>query len=98
VCALALLAAEGRSAATQTHTVVIEGMQFKPQTLAVHTGDRVVWENRDLFPHTATAENKSFDSGSLAPNAKWVYVARKSGTFSYVCSLHPTMKGILKVQ
>jgi hypothetical protein len=41
-CAFAAHAAD---AAPQTHTVVIEGMRFNPETLAVHRGDRIVWRN-----------------------------------------------------
>jgi plastocyanin len=80
-----------------SHTVTIENMQFSPQTLAVKRGDRVVWVNKDLFPHTVTAA-KVFDSRSLPPNASWSYVAAKPGRYDYVCTLHPMMKGVLVVE
>ena len=48
--------------AAATHTVVIENLQFSPRELTVNRGDRIVWVNKDLFPHTATAEGKGFDS------------------------------------
>ncbi|HEV2551108.1 MAG TPA: cupredoxin family copper-binding protein [Stellaceae bacterium] len=80
-----------------SHTVTIENMQFQPQELIVHRGDRIVWVNKDLFPHTVTAD-KIFDSGSIASNASWSYSARKSGEYAYGCTFHPTMKGKLKVQ
>ncbi|HJV61454.1 MAG TPA: cupredoxin family copper-binding protein [Albitalea sp.] len=95
--ALALGGAGPAVAAATTHTVIIEGMRFVPQTLTVHRGDRVVWINRDLFPHTATA-GKAFDSHAIAANASWTHVARRAGSFGYVCSLHPGMKGTLVVQ
>jgi plastocyanin len=80
------------------HTVVIENMQFNPAQLSVHRGDRIVWVNKDLFPHTVTATNKTFDSGSIAAGGSWTYVARSSGEFAYGCTFHPTMKGTVKVQ
>jgi len=80
-----------------SHTITIENMQFSPQTLTIKRGDRVVWANKDLVPHTATAA-KAFDSRSVAPNASWSYVARKPGRYDYVCTLHPTMKGTLVVE
>jgi plastocyanin len=96
--AAALLAASA-IAAPQTHTVVIEGMRFHPETLTLQPGDRVVWVNQDVVPHTATAaDNKAFDSRSIAPKASWTYRPRKAGTIAYVCSLHPTMKGTLVVR
>jgi plastocyanin len=84
--------------ATQSHTITIENMQFSPAQLAVHRGDRIVWVNKDLFPHTATANNKAFDSGSIAAGSSWTYVANKPGDYAYGCTFHPTMKGALKVQ
>jgi len=73
-------------------------MQFSPAMLSVHRGDRIVWVNKDLFPHTVTATNKAFDSGSIAAGGSWTYVANKVGSFSYGCTFHPTMKGSLRVQ
>jgi len=82
----------------KTHTVTIENMRFNPVQLIVHRGDRIVWVNKDLFPHTATASSKAFDSGSIAANASWSFVARKAGDYAYGCSFHPTMTGRLVVQ
>ena len=86
------------SGAPQTYHVTIEAMRFTPQVLTVRRGDRVVWINKDPFPHTTTADRKRFDSRSIEPNASWTYVARKPGDYDYGCSLHPTMKGTLAVQ
>lgn len=91
--------AAGQSApGTRAHSVTIENMQFSPATLLVHRGERIVWVNKDLFPHTVTADNKTFDSGSIAVGSSWTYVAKDVGEFSYGCTFHPTMKGSLKVQ
>ena len=80
------------------HTVTIEGMQFNPPQLTVHRGERIVWVNKDLFPHTVTANDKAFDSGSIAANASWAFTPAKAGEYAYSCSFHPTMKGMIKVQ
>jgi plastocyanin len=97
-CALFALAGGGAAAiaAPQTHVVTIEGMRFQPETLNVRRGDRVSWVNKDLVPHTVT--HAAFDSRTLAPEASWTLVARKPGTYAYVCTLHPTMKATLVVQ
>ncbi|MGU7768734.1 cupredoxin domain-containing protein [Burkholderia sp. MR1-5-21] len=81
-----------------THVVVIEQMRFTPAELTVQRGDEVVWINRDLFAHTASADARAFDSGSIAPQASWHYVARVRGRFPYSCTLHPTMHGMLNVR
>ena len=79
------------------HTIVIDGTAFAPAAATVQRGDRVTWVNKDPFPHTATA-NGAFDSGSIAAGASWTWVPDKTGTFDYVCTLHPTMKGRLVVR
>jgi plastocyanin len=84
--------------AAQARMVVIENVQFNPQSLTVKSGERITWVNKDLFPHTATADAKAFDSKEIAPDASWTWLARKPGTYSYVCAFHPTMKGTLTVQ
>jgi plastocyanin len=92
------LAASAADGPRTTHSVTIEDMRFKPPVLTVRRGDRIVWVNKDLFPHTVTAATKSFDSGSIAAGATWSYVAASSGDYAYGCSFHPTMKGRLTVQ
>jgi plastocyanin len=85
-------------ASPKTYTVVIEQMRFTPSALTVHRGDRVTWINKDLFPHTASANSKAFDSKSIASNASWTYVADRPGTYPYLCIFHPGMAGTLNVQ
>ena len=88
----------GAVAAPTIHTVVVAGMKFSPETLAVKRGDTVIWVNKDFFPHTATARDGSFDSKEFGTNITWTYVADKAGTFPYICLLHPTMKATLIVK
>jgi plastocyanin len=96
--AIVLIALAGAAGQGTRHTVTIEGVQFNPAELLVHLGDRIVWVNKDLFPHTATANDKTFDSGSIAVDASWSYTVTKKGEVEYSCTFHPTMKGKIKVQ
>ena len=80
-----------------SHTVIIDGVKYEPQALTVHRGDAVVWINKDPFPHTVTARG-SFESRSIAANGSWRFVANKTGVYDYICTLHPNMKGTLKVE
>lgn len=81
----------------RTHTVTIEATSFKPESLTVAAGDKVIWLNKDPFPHTATSKG-DFDSGNIEPEKSWTLTAVKKGEFGYICSLHPTMKAVLKVE
>jgi plastocyanin len=78
-----------------THRVVMEATTFKPEDLTVRVGDSVVWVNKDFFPHTATA--KGFDSKVIPVEKSWKHTPKAAGEFPYVCILHPTMKGTLRV-
>ena len=83
----------------QSYSVVIRELKFHPAVLTVAVGDTVEWKNEDIVPHTAiSTESKEFDSGSLAVGSSWKYVATKSGTYFYNCTLHPNMRGKLVVQ
>lgn len=87
------------AAGPAVHTVVIDGMQFTPANLEIRAGDTVIWKNKDPFPHTATVESGAgFDSGEITAGGSWKFIASKRGTFSYVCTLHRTMKGQLVVK
>ena len=99
VCAWALAESRGASAAAgaRTHEIVIQALQYRPETLKVRRGDVVVWINKDPFPHTVTAAGV-FDSRSIAAGKSWRFTARKLGTHPYLCTLHTTMKGILRVE
>ena len=84
-------------AAAETHTVRIEGMRFQPATLTVRKGDRIVWRNQDMVPHSATAAG-AFDTGTIRPGGSATRKLDKAGHFAYLCTLHPAMKGEVVVQ
>jgi plastocyanin len=92
------LAAGAATRKPATHTITIEGSRFDPSTLTVAAGDRIVWVNKDPFPHTATARGGAFNSQSIAAGQSWTYTAAKQGDFGYTCTFHPTMRGTLQVK
>jgi plastocyanin len=75
--------------------VNIAGFQFAPTRVTVAVGDTVVWSNGDIVPHTATALEDVWDSGTIATKGRWAYVVRQRGTVEYHCALHPSMRGTL---
>jgi plastocyanin len=83
----------------RTHTVEIRGMEFHPAALTAGVGDTIVWINRDIVPHSATASGQTgWDTGTLTQGQTGRYVANSKGVISYVCTLHPTMHGKLTVR
>ena len=85
----------------QSKDQAIQAEGYYPRVITIDAGDTVVWINKDPFPHTVTssgATNHAFDSGEIAPNRSWKLMVRDKGQFSYVCTLHPTMKASLVVK
>ena len=94
--ALLLPTATPAAAAPKTYVVVMDKMKFGAVPANLKAGDVLVWENRDMFRHTATAKDGSFNV-DLPAGAKGKTVLRKPGTFAFSCKYHPGMKGVLKV-
>ena len=73
-------------------------MRFQPEDLTVHVGDTIVWTNKDILPHSVTAEQAKIESGELQTGKSFKLVARKPGEIDYICRLHPVMKGVVVVK
>ncbi|MGO9206964.1 MAG: plastocyanin/azurin family copper-binding protein [Candidatus Limnocylindrales bacterium] len=80
------VAPAGRTAAA---TIVDFG--FTPASLTVTVGTTVTWTNTGTVSHTVTADDGSFDSGTLASGATYKHTFSKAGTYAYHCSIHPSM-------
>lgn len=96
---LVLLALLQGTALGAARTVTISGFAFSPVTTVVAAGDTITWHNSDATPHTATSNNGAFDTGPIAAgtDGKTVTFA-VAGTFTYHCSIHPSMTGTITVQ
>jgi plastocyanin len=77
--------------------VIIDGFAFAPVTLTVPTGTTVTWTNRDEEPHTVAASDGSFHSPGMGTGAIFAHTFSTAGTFDYVCSIHPMMRGTVVV-
>jgi plastocyanin/uncharacterized membrane protein len=98
VSAVFLGAQFAQPASGAQHVIVMKQMHFDPPQMTVKTGDTVEWRNEDIFSHTATANDGSFDSGLIAPGASWKTTIKGDGTIGYHCGPHPNMSGNLLVQ
>jgi plastocyanin len=79
-------------------TIIIEDFAYSPGNLQVPLGARVTWTNRDSAPHSATDTSGTWDTGVLAKGKSATLSFDKAGTFSYYCTVHPSMKARLTVQ
>jgi plastocyanin len=78
--------------------VKIADFKFAPAQLTVKVGAKVTFSNSDKAPHTATAQDKSFDTDTLNQGAKKSVTFDKAGTYKYYCSFHRFMEGEIVVK
>lgn len=92
LAALPLLALGTRRAEAATHMVEIKGFAFSPNTLDVVVGDTITFTNNDGAPHTATALDGAFDTGTIKRKKSAQITVSAAGTHDYKCKFHPAMK------
>ena len=71
------------------HSVVIENFAYSPEPVGARVGEAVVWINRDEAPHTVTAQDGSWSSGTLVQGDGVAMIFSEPGTYEYICALHP---------
>ena len=83
--------------AAKAEKVDIVEFTYQPDPVVVQTGGKVTWQNQDAAPHTATAEDDSWDTGTIEKGKIGSETFKEAGTFAYYCEIHPTMKGTVEV-
>ncbi|MBO6520585.1 MAG: cupredoxin family copper-binding protein [Rhodospirillales bacterium] len=79
------------------HVIDIRDLTFRPATLDVRAGDTITWVNHDIAPHTATAADKSWDTGLLKRGEQGSITVKPGMTTQYFCRFHPAMKAVVRV-
>ena len=87
-----------KAVAAASGSVTIADFQFAPATITINQGDTVTWNNNGPTPHSATANDGSFDTGILKKGQSGSHTFNQAGTFSYFCKPHPFMKASVVVQ
>lgn len=91
-------AADGSDAAgSGGNDVTIRDFAFAPAELEVAPGTEITWTNDDPAPHTVTAEDGSFESGTLEPGQTFSVSVQGNGPVTYRCEIHPDMLGTITV-
>ncbi len=97
---LALAAAQARALETTAKPLSVEitKFAFAPKEITIAPGTKIVWTNLDETPHTVTSADKQLKSSALDTNDKFEHVFASEGDFSYFCTLHPFMTGVVHVR
>lgn len=84
------------ASASKSVTVNIKDLKYKPATIDINPGDRVVWVNQDKVKHTAT-KGGSFTTGKIKPGKAVAVKFSSRGTYRYHCTIHEEMFGKIVV-
>ena len=78
--------------------VLIQDFAFDPPHIQVSAGDTVTWTGgTDEEAHTATADDGSFDTGTMNEGDTAEITFEEPGEYSYFCEIHPEMLGLVTV-
>lgn len=83
--------------AQKSEKVHIVEFTYEPDPVVIQAGGKVTWQNEDTAPHTATADDGSFDTGIIEKGKLGSATFKEPGTFTYFCEVHPTMHGTVEV-
>lgn len=83
--------------ARKAENVEIVEFAYSPEPVVVQVGGKVTWKNEDTAPHTATADDGSFDTGIIETGKIKSETFKEPGTFTYHCTVHPFMHGTVEV-
>jgi plastocyanin len=97
VLPLVLCGMMATTAPAAEYLITIAKMKFSAPPAELRVGDVIRWRNDDIFRHTATARDKSFDV-DLPPKSEGSTTLSTEGEIEFFCRFHPAMKGTLDVR
>jgi plastocyanin len=102
VLALLSLPAAGAAAAMEmggsgTTDVSILFGSVTPANVDIVAGESVDWTNDSVRDHTVTADDGSYDSGTIAASQRFSRMFDSAGVYTYHCRLHPYIRGQVDV-
>lgn len=83
--------------AVRAEKVDVVDFAYNPDPVRIQVGGKVTWLNEDSAKHTATADDGSFDTGTLEEGKLKSETFKEPGTIEYHCTIHPEMHGTLEV-
>jgi plastocyanin len=81
-------------------SVAIQNYSFIPASITVTPGTTVTWTNLDTVDHTVTSVAPSPDvlnSPVLHQGDTFQFTFNQTGTYPYLCTIHPFMRGTVTV-
>lgn len=96
LCGVVALLLLGSAPPSREHRIDIAGMRFGPVPAGIRAGDTILWVNRDVVVHSATARDRSFDV-TVPPGRSARTIVRRAGRIPFYCRFHSGMQGLLAI-
>lgn len=98
VSAFGAFRSEGGEEEPTAGDVAIVDFDFEPGSLQTSVGESVTWTNQDSATHTVTSDGSGpMASGDVAEGETYEVTFDAAGTYEYLCTIHPTMRGTVEV-
>ncbi len=77
----------------------MQNYAFTPKVIHVHVGQSIHWVNEDNVGHnvTGTSGPGFTASPTFSQGGSFTLKLSKPGTYTYICTIHPFMKGTIVV-
>lgn len=82
-------ATDATTGEAETVEVQMVNISFDPAEITIPVASTVIWTNADSVAHTTTADDGTWDSGTMEPGDTFEFTFDEPGTYSYVCEIHP---------
>lgn len=94
--------ASGEMAEGEAPEVLVVDSNFRVEITNVNVGTTITWVYNGSLPHTVTADDGSFDSGTLGSGDTFSFTFEEAGSYAYYCRIHggpggSGMSGIVNV-
>lgn len=83
---------------TSAVTAEMRMLAFTPQHIRIRAGESVTWVNRDPLEHTVTADDGSWTSPLLGGGGRYRRTFSQPGRYTFHCTPHPQMTGVVIVE
>jgi plastocyanin len=68
--------------------VLVQDSRFTDRSITVPVGTTIVWRYDANLPHTVTADDDSFDSGTMRDGDEFTLTFTDAGEYPYYCRFH----------
>ena len=86
----------GDDGSSPPDSIAVRDFEFAPADFEAKRGDTVTWENEGEQIHNV--KGTGFFSRAINPGERYQFEFAKAGTYDYVCTLHPQMRGRVVVR